>query len=54
MRNKVAVFESKLGTPQAFGSIDGTHIVLKRPVENSQDFYNYKAFFSPNMQTVCD
>jgi len=35
MRQKVAEFESKFGMPQAFGCIDGTHIPLKRPGENS-------------------
>ena len=54
MRHKVAEFESKFGMPQAFGCIDGTHIPLKRPGENSQEFYNYKGFFSLNMQAVCD
>ena len=34
--------------------IDGMHVALKHPPENSQDFYNYKQFFSLNVQAVCD
>ena len=52
MRHKVAEFDSKFGMPQAFGCIDGTHIRLKRLCENSQDFYNYRGFFSLNMKAV--
>ena len=40
--------------PQAFGCIDGTYIHIKRPIENSQDYYNYKQFFSLNVQAVGD
>ena len=36
MQNKVSEFEGK------FGCIDGTHISLKRPLVNSQDFFNHK------------
>ena len=47
-------FELKFGMPQAFGCIDGTYIHIKRSIENSQDYYNYKQFFSLNVQAVCD
>ena len=33
---------------------DGTHIYIKRPIENSQDYHNQKKFFSSNVQAVCD
>ena len=39
---------------QAFGCIDGTHIPIKRPIVDSQDYFNYKQFFSLNVQAVCD
>ena len=39
---------------QAFGCIDGTHILIKSPNENSQDYFCYKQFFSLNVQAVCD
>ena len=54
MREKASEFELKFGMIQAIGCIDGTHVALKRPPENSQDFYNYKQFFSLNVQAVCD
>ena len=40
--------------PQAFGCIDGTHIPIKRPIKNSQDYFSYKGFFSLNAQAICD
>lgn len=51
---KISEFEAKFGMTQAFGCIDGTHIPLKAPIVNSQDYYNYKQFFSINVQGVCD
>lgn len=39
---------------QAMGCIDGTHIPIKRPIENSQDYFCYKQFYSLNVQAVCD
>ncbi len=37
MRQKVSEFEAKYGMMQAFGCIDGTHIPILCPKENSQD-----------------
>ncbi|XP_046853992.1 putative nuclease HARBI1 [Xenia sp. Carnegie-2017] len=54
MRKKASEFELKFGMVQAFGLIDGTHIPIKCPPENSQDFFNYKQYFSLNVQAVCD
>ena len=54
MRNKVSEFETKFAMIQAFGCIDGTHIPIKRPIVDSQDYFNYKQFFSLNVQAVCD
>ena len=31
--------------PQALGCIDGTRVPLKRPLINSQEFFNYKEVF---------
>ena len=39
---------------QTFGCIDGTHIPIRRPLESSQEYYNYKNFFSLSVQAVCD
>ena len=54
MRAKVAEFETQFGMVQAFGSVDGTHIPIRRPVVDSQDYFNYKQFFSISVQAVCD
>ena len=54
MRHKVSEFEAKFGMVQAFGCIDGTHIPILAPSENSHDFYCYKQFYSLNVQGVCD
>ena len=54
MRKKVAGFESKFGMQQAFGCVDGTHILITAPSENRQDYYCYKGFHSLNVQAVCD
>ena len=54
MLPKTSEFEAKFGMTQAFGSIDGTHIILKAPTVNSQDYYNYKQFYSLKVQEVCD
>ena len=54
MRKVVSGFELKFGLLQAFGCIDGTHVEIKRPIENAQDFFNYKQFFSFTVQTVYD
>ena len=54
MREAVSKFECTHGMKQAFGCIDGTHIPIIRPVESSQDYRNYKMFFSLNVQAICD
>ena len=54
MKQKVSQFEVKFGMPQAFDAIDGNHIPIQRPSENSQDHFNYKKFFSISVQAVCD
>ena len=54
MRKKVSEFEANFGMTQAFGCVDGTHIPIKRPSENSQDYFCYKQYFSLNIQAVCD
>ena len=53
-RQKVSEFELKFGMIQAFGCINGTHIPIKRPIGNSQDYFNYIQFFSLHIQAVCD
>ncbi|XP_065650701.1 uncharacterized protein LOC136078816 [Hydra vulgaris] len=54
MRQKVAELESKFGMIQAFGCIDGAYVPIACPVENSQDYFCYKQYYSMNVQAVCD
>ena len=54
MREKVSEFEMRFGMSQAFGCIDGTHIPIQRAIQNSQDYFCYKQFFSLNVQAICD
>ena len=54
MKDKVSEFEAKYGMMQAIGCIDGTHIPIMRPKENSQDYFCYKQYHSVNIQAVCD
>ena len=39
---------------QAFGCVDGTHIPIRRPIIDSQDYFNYKQFYSLNVKAICD
>jgi hypothetical protein len=45
---------AKLVFPQTIGAIDGTHIPIIAPSENSSDFYNRKGYYSIIMQAVAD
>ena len=38
MQRKGSEFEAKFGMTQEFGCVDGTHIPIKCPAEDSQDF----------------
>ena len=51
---KVSEFELKFGMIQPSACVDGTHIPVKRPLKDSQDYFNYKQLFSLNVQAVCN
>jgi hypothetical protein len=38
------------GIPGIFGAIDGTHIAIKKPCDDGDDYFNRKAFYSLNVQ----
>ncbi|EFA01169.1 Putative nuclease HARBI1-like Protein [Tribolium castaneum] len=44
---------AKYGLPKVIGVIDGCHIPIKKPVENSIDYFNRKKFYSMVLQGVC-
>nr|XP_047141418.1 uncharacterized protein LOC124816319 [Hydra vulgaris] len=54
MTKLASQFEVKFGMIQAFGCIDGTHVQIKRPIKNGQDYFCYKQYFSLNVQALCD
>ena len=43
-------FYNRYGFPQCIGAIDGTHIKIKRPVDNPTDYVNRKGNFTLNCQ----
>ena len=45
MREKVSEFDITFGRIQTFGYIVGTHIPIKKPLADSQGYFNYKPFF---------
>ena len=54
LRELIARFENKFGFPQVVGCLDCTHIPIKQPVENSQDYFCHEMRYSLNVQAVCD
>ena len=43
-------FSNRYGFPQCIGAIDGTHIKIKRPVDNPTDYVSRKGNFTLNCQ----
>jgi hypothetical protein len=54
MQNTVAEFKTKFGMTLGFGCVDRTHVPIRRPIINSQDYFNYKQFYSISAQAICD
>ena len=48
IRQVVGDLEAKYEMSQCFGCIDGTHLPIPFPSENSQDYFCYKHFHSLN------
>ena len=54
LNSTVNSFEEKFGFPQVLGVVDGTHIPINKPKEDSQSYFSYKMKYSLNVQGVCD
>ncbi|KYN21843.1 PREDICTED: putative nuclease HARBI1 [Trachymyrmex cornetzi] len=47
-------FQRSCGFPNIIGAIDGTHIKIRAPTEDSNSYVNRKGFHSINLQLICD
>ena len=50
----VGNFMRKHEMPQCLGAVDGTHIDIKQPSQQSLDYLNRKNHYSLNVQAACD
>ena len=50
----VNLFQERFGFSQVLGAVDGTHIAINKPTENSQGYFSYKMKYTLNVQAVCD
>lgn len=53
LTNSIKRFEDELGFPQVLGAVDGTHVPIEQPNENSRSFFSYKMKYTLNAQAVC-
>ncbi|XP_071963821.1 putative nuclease HARBI1 [Antedon mediterranea] len=54
LKKNMEKFKIKGGFPQVVGAIDGTHIAIIAPRDQSQDYFNRKEYFSIVLQGVVD
>ena len=50
----IKCFEDELGFPQVLGAVDGTHVPILQPNENTHSFFSYKMKYTLNAQAACD
>ena len=50
----MGAFEEKRSFPGVLGAIDGTHIPIKAPSHNREQYINCKGFFSVQLQVIWD
>ena len=54
LKDIIKSFRDSWGFPQCGGAIDGTHIGILAPPNNSSDYYNRKGFYSIILRGVID
>ena len=54
MREKIQDFREKSTFPNVVGAIDGTHIPIRAPKENHEDYFNRKHYYSFIVQGIVD
>ena len=54
VREKIEGFKEKSDFPNVVGAIDGSHIRIKAPVINHEDYFNRKRYYSFVVQGIVD
>ena len=54
VREKIQDFREKSTFPNVVGAIDGTHIPIRAPKENHEDYFNRKHYYSFIVQGIVD
>ena len=54
VREKIQDFREKSTFPNVVGTIDGTHIPIRAPKENHEDYFNRKHYYSFIVQGIVD
>lgn len=56
--HEMAIFEREFRKlhdfPGVIGTIDGSHIAISAPIENSENYINRKGYHSILLQEICD
>ncbi|XP_078606563.1 uncharacterized protein LOC144879195 [Branchiostoma floridae x Branchiostoma japonicum] len=54
LKETIQGYKERWGFPRCAGAIDGSHIPIKAPSRDRNDFYNRKGFYSVILQGVVD
>jgi len=54
VKQAMSEFHNRFGFPNVIGCVDGTHVPIRAPNENTHDYFSYKMCYSLNCQAMCD